>query len=410
MIHFRPRYDRLARRLAGAGLRADVVRAAWLSAALPLAALVAAALAGRPLTLPWAWLGGAALFPIALAWGRRRRAAVDAGRDLDRRHGLGELLITAIEVDRRGPASEVERRLLTDAAGALAAVADQATAAGDRETRRELETLAGIALLSLGLVLLGPTGRPPAVSWRLPPMESATGSESHGGGGDRSLGDRSGNGRVGSGGWGGGPLGDLGASLADHPAAGGLAQALAAGDAAAAAREARALAARAPDVSRPGRLDMAAELERAAAAAGADAALAAALREAARSLEAVDSEAMGLGLEDLAAELDRHAGGGQLPGAAPRPPEERIVGERAEAPVMSPAETVPLETAGGEAAVVTGAAREPAAADAATAGGGASRSGRAAAAGPQPGPDRLDVPWPWRSTVRRYFDRTPGGR
>jgi hypothetical protein len=81
------------------------------------------------------------------------RAARQLGGLLDRAFRLDDLVVTALEVDRRGPASDVEARLLDDAAAALARIEAEPSLLGDA-IAREAETLAATAMILAGLWLV----------------------------------------------------------------------------------------------------------------------------------------------------------------------------------------------------------------------------------------------------------------
>ncbi|MFN8424400.1 MAG: DUF58 domain-containing protein [Anaerolineae bacterium] len=103
----------------------------------------------------------AVIFAAAWLWPVRRHPSADV-RAIDRRFGLDELLVTAVEVDARGPRTPLEAQLLDDAAGRLTTI----PAAERREPGRlavELETAA-----ALGLMLLG--GSSLADRWRAAPL------------------------------------------------------------------------------------------------------------------------------------------------------------------------------------------------------------------------------------------------
>jgi hypothetical protein len=170
MIHFRLRYERLtahlaARRRREAALQAGAVAIAVLAAPPVLWA------AGLPLPSPLAW-AVAPLLVIAGAFavlGRARSAAALA-EELDRRFDLADLLVTAVEVDGRGPAGPLDVRLLDDAASALARLERDPRLEGDG-LRRSAARMAGVAtaVAGLWLVLLG-LATPP-----LPPASAVWG-------------------------------------------------------------------------------------------------------------------------------------------------------------------------------------------------------------------------------------------
>ncbi len=255
-------------------------------------------LAGLALPPAVAWIVFSGfVFVVAAAWQMRRRPVSELGRELDRRYELDDLMITAVEVDQRGPRSNVEGRLLDDAATAVATLGDE-RAIDDRASRREGETAAALLLVVVGLwLLVGTVGRPMPVE-ALPPLSD------HGGEGTS---DGSGAGASGSGGSGDPSegLGALAGALGDHAAAREIALALAGGDAAQAAREARSLAERAGDLSSAGRRDLADVLSQAAdEVEPTDPDLARALRQAAQAIESPDPDSAASGVDRLARELD----------------------------------------------------------------------------------------------------------
>lgn len=408
MIHFRIRYEGLRGRLGSARRKAGLARAAWMALVAPVVGLALFAAGRGPLSPGWWWLAAAVVFGAAVIWQWRPAAPGALDRDLDRRFGLGDLLVTAVEVDRRGVRSPIETRLLDDAALAVTAIGDGAALDG-RALRRELETLAGLGMVLAGLWLLaGTLAGPPDIA-RLPDLGTlASGGDGAGGG--------TGSGGAGSGGAGRSPeLGQMAGALGDHAAARDVADALAAGDPAAAARAARALADRADGISGPGRDALAETL----AGLGDDLApshpdLARALAEAARALRAGDRATPGAGIAGLAAQLDDLAVAAATPRT--RPPQTRA-GPPAARLVVAPT-PVALGTVDGDASRtrVRGRTTGPGPAgarvaddDTAPAGGTArpAAPGSAAVAG-----DPLRYPWRLRDTVRQYFtpaDGTLGG-
>ena len=115
MIHFRVRYERLRGRYRRSHKRVVLLRALWASLVLPLVAIWVRLVTSMSIPM---WLvllcAGAVFAAVALLQARQMEIA-EPSRALDRRYGLGELLVTAVEVDRRGPATSVEERLLDDA-------------------------------------------------------------------------------------------------------------------------------------------------------------------------------------------------------------------------------------------------------------------------------------------------------
>lgn len=406
MIHFRIRYEGLRGRLGSVRRRAGLVRAAWLALLAPLGGL-ALFVAGRgPLAPGGWWLAAAAVFGGAAAWLLRPAAPGAVDRDLDRRFGLNELLVTAVEVDRRGVRSPIETRLLDDAALAVSSIGDDGALDG-LTPRREAETLAALAMVLAGLWLLAGTLAGPPDTARLPdlgpPTADGTGAED---GGDA----------AGSRGAGASPeLGLMAGALVDHAAARDIADALAAGNPAAAARAARALADRADGLSSTGRDALAETLS--ALGDDLDAPhpdLARALDEAARALRAGGRATPGAGIEGLAEQLDSLAGGAlatphaRTPRMRDGPPAARLV----VIPTPMALATTPV---GAAQPRVRGRAADPAAiagsglaADETTGGGTASVAGAARAAIAGTAGDPLRYPWPFRDTVRQYF--TPAER
>ncbi len=404
MIHFRVRYERLRDRLGWVRRRAALVRAAWLALAVPLAGVVLSILRGAALA-PGLWLVGAGLvFVLAAWWGGRPAPEGALDRDLDRRFGLDELLVTAVEVDRRGPRGAIEARLLDDAASAVAEIGGERAIDG-RATRREVETFAALGLILAGLWLLaGTLGGPPPQA-RLPEIAA-------GGGGGDGAGSGPGSGD-GLGGGGGSPaMGRLAAELGDHAAARGIAAALGKGDPAAAARAARALADRAEALSPAGRAELSRTLDSLAEDLGPqDPTLAEALREAGRALRDPAAPSPNGGIERLAEALDALAGSSAArpaPTVAPRGrpglPAERLAVQ----PTPAAAGLKPERSRGGR---TTGMSARP----------GAETGGARTEARPVPvrggavtarpavvGADPLRYPWEMRDMVRQYFDPREG--
>jgi hypothetical protein len=153
VIHFRIRYEQLRAGLGGRRRREGLLRAAWLG--LGIIGLAAPAW-GAGWLGPWPWLWPAAavgLFMAATARMARPQAASELGEELDRRFGLDDLLVTAVEVDLRGPASPLEVRLLDDAATALARIERDPLLRGPGVVR-EAEALVGVAAAVVGAWLL----------------------------------------------------------------------------------------------------------------------------------------------------------------------------------------------------------------------------------------------------------------
>lgn len=406
MIHFRVRYERLRGRLGQVRRRAALFRAAWLALLVPLVALLAHFGTGARLALVPSLAGMGLVFAVSAAWQFRRFAEQELGRALDRRYDLDDLMITAVEVDRRGARSVVEGRLLDDAATAVATLGDERAIDG-RVARREGETTVALALIAAGLwLLVGTIGPPPSVQ-RLPPVPGfgvgAEGSGDEGGAGS-GLGRGSGRGTGAGDNFGvSSALSALAGALGDHAGAGELVAALARGDPAAAASAARALADRAAGLSSAGREDLAALMHKAAAEVESlDPELAAAVQQAARALESPQPAVAAAGVERLATELDSLA---VRPRAGPGAPDSAAHGRSAPQSRRLAVEPAPVPLAGGSGAPTDGSGP-------ATGQGAARREERAArelragaaTAGSEPvGPDPLRYPWVMRETVRHYF-------
>jgi len=404
VIHFRIRYERLRGRLGAVRRRAAVVRAAWLGLLVPLAGMVAHIAGVVPLA-PAIWATGAALVfaGVSLGWARPDPpAALD--RALDRRFGLEELLVTAVEVDQRGPRTSIESRLLDDAATAVAVLGGERAIDG-RATRREAETLVALALMLAGLWLLAGTlgGQPPLA--RLPELGALDGGGAGGsganGGGPGSLG--------------GDPstaMGLLAGALGDHAAARDIADALAAGDPTAAARAARMLADRATGLSPAGRSDLAETLEQLAGQMHPiEPGLSDALKQAAGALNDPTVESSVTGIEQLAQAFEALTVGGSPAGREPQPTARSRAGPAAERLAVRP---TPLAL-GAAAARGRRFTSGPALGDAAAADpsrveyrADPVRGGRAAGTPVAVGADPLRYPWELRDMVRQYF--APAGR
>lgn len=160
LVSFRLRYGTLRDRVAARRRQVAFLRALWLGLLAAGGAVPAAvALSGRVDAI---WIVGVAFgvwFGAVIALIRPASGA-DLGRRLDRLFRLDDLLVTALEVDRRGPASDVEARLLDDAGAALAEIAATPRLLAGT-VRREAETVVGVACLTAGLWLL--LGGVPAV-------------------------------------------------------------------------------------------------------------------------------------------------------------------------------------------------------------------------------------------------------
>lgn len=303
MIHFRLRYERLRDRLRQVSRGVVLARSALVGVAVAGAGAVATAL--RP-EGPWErWLPGAAIAAVVAAlWleRRARRSAVDVL--LDRRFALDDLIVTAVEVDRRGPRNALEVRLLDDAAATLAGLGGE-RAVSWRPVAIELEQLAGACCLVLGLVLLAHVRGRPSLPERLPDVPGLFGP---GGIGVAGVGAGPG---VGAG-RGDGPSAAQRAvaeALGDQAAAGDVARALHRGDEAGAARALRALADVAPGMSDSGRDGLEDAFEDASErTTPLDPTLGRALRDVARELASPDTARGRNALEALAARVDGGAG------------------------------------------------------------------------------------------------------
>lgn len=153
MIHFRIRYEQLRAVLARRRHHVAALRAGWLS--LIVLGVAAAAFAiGRLGPWPVLWpVAAASLFLAAWAAMARPQAPSELGEALDRLFALDDLLVTAVEVDERGPKSPLEVRLLDDAASALARIERDPRLIGPG-VAREAEALIGMSAVVAGAWLL----------------------------------------------------------------------------------------------------------------------------------------------------------------------------------------------------------------------------------------------------------------
>jgi hypothetical protein len=406
VIHFRVRYEGLRDRLLRADRRVRLLRAAWLAVLVPLGlAVLRLAVA---LTAGWWWIPATGL-AFAVAWLGTDRFArpTDLGRWLDRRFGLDDLVVTAVEVDRRGVRWPIELRLLDDAAIAVARLG-ATPALGARAVRREGETLAGVVLAAAGLWLVAVTVRPLPLPERLPDVSGVgiglDGARAPGDGGGSLPGASPGREPSPS-----AEMRALAGALADRAAARPVAAAIEQGDARGAARAARALGERADELSAPGRRDLAEALHAAADAVGkGDPALSDALRAAARALESPTSTGVQGALERLAAAIETLPTRGNAAGAIVQQPQVR---SRAAAPAPRLDVTaVPASLgaasggtrAGGVNAGGRARADAPVVAPEPVVGGGGAPGGSSG------GTDPLAYPWAQREVVRRYFARAAG--
>jgi hypothetical protein len=172
LIHFRIRYEQLRARLEAGRRGTAFVHALSLGLLVMLAAAVAWAL-GHPGPRLWLWPAAgvcvAAVGWVALA---RPRSVAELGELLDRRFGLDDLIVTALEVDRRGPVGPLDVHLLDDAASALARIErDPALESGD--SARAIESLAGVVCVVAGAWLLAAALTGGASGARLPDLPLA---------------------------------------------------------------------------------------------------------------------------------------------------------------------------------------------------------------------------------------------
>ncbi|MFQ5460329.1 MAG: hypothetical protein ACE5EL_06010, partial [Anaerolineae bacterium] len=149
MIHFRIRYEGLRRRLARRRRRVAILRGAWM-ALVPVALALAVSVVVRQRPSPRVWAPvSLGVLAISGIWIARPRSLREIGHALDSAFGLDDLLVTALEVDRRGPQGALEESLLDDAATALAESDDDRTlsdesrdqpraARAEHRTQREL--------------------------------------------------------------------------------------------------------------------------------------------------------------------------------------------------------------------------------------------------------------------------------
>lgn len=246
------------------------------------------------------WPGATLLFvgtagPILLQrWRRSRRGPEDDAAAIDRRFGLGELMVTALEVDRRPLPRGVELALLGDASATARRLRQGPLLGG--APRRAGELVAALALLAGGTWLLALV-RPLDSLAPFPPLGRLSLAGSGGGAGSGGMGEGPG---LLPGSAAAGAAGGLAGSLSDHGAGREIAEALAMGDPQQAAAAARRLADRADQLSPAGRRS-----------------LSEALRQAARQLaepqaelrSALDAAALALGGQALAdkASLERMA-------------------------------------------------------------------------------------------------------
>ena len=381
MIQFRVRYGELHQALRRAQRWRSLARAAWLSLWVPLAATALRA-AGGPAAPPALVAGLSALVLGFAAWRAQRRRSLDV-RSVDRRFGLDDLLVTAVEVDARGPRTALEGDLLAAAAAQVEAIPTDLRSEPAR-LRREAETVLAMALLAAGAQIV-------VDGWRRAPLPVAAVAP-----GDAVVAGAEGAGATGQAAAHRPADGALAAALADAPIAAPVAAALAAGDPWAAAQAVRALADQAESMSALGRSELAAALRDAQRrVAPDDPELAAAAARAADGLASATPPAGPNGLDALADALAARAARAAAtaaPRAAPR------AGVIATPPAGLPS-GAPGGIGAGSAAGAAGAAGdvEPAAVTGDSAGAVAGGGGARGAVGASD-----------REAVRRYFDRTAG--
>ena len=395
MIHFRVRYEQLRKRLGRLRRRAALFRSVWIGLLVPLAGLVAH-VAGLAPMQPTYWLGGAVLVTSAAAlWQLACAPDAQLGRDLDRRFALDDLMITAVEVDQRGVRSELEGRLLDDAATAVATLGD-GSAIDSRAARRELEAAVALLLVVAGLWLLAGTIGPPMTISRLPDLMVPGGS----GEGTRGTGVGDRLTRRGLPAGAAPALATAGWALGDHAAARGISAALSAGDAAQAARAARVLADRAAGLSDAGRDDLG-ELLRSAAdeVVEMDPALAEALTQAAEALASAEPSVAAEAISRLATTIEGAPARWDQSRGAPGPALNVEAGPPAARLSLDP-DTLALTGSdiGGSSASGSATSGPADAVEGPT----SVLGGLASTARPG-GNDPLRYPWRLRETVRRYF-------
>ncbi len=337
MINFRIRSERIQARVVGIRMRVALIRAAWL-ALVPILGFVLATIIRPDVRLSvWPWFAaGALVFVAGAGLGRRQRAESDVIRELDRKLGLGELLVTAAEVDRRGARTTLEKRLLDDGAAAIARFGGE-RAISDRPVRIEREALIGVCLIIFGTLAVREALRLPPDPDRLPPIailssgagpgdgsgpgsEPGTGGDGDGGGSGTTPGGRTPG------------LSPIAGAFTATAAGSETAAALNEGDARGAARALRSLADRAEELSPDGRKALGDALAKAAEDFGADGSeLAEAARSASDALRAEDDSASE-GLSALASALDAAASRGLADSPPPSireregPPLDRLQG------------------------------------------------------------------------------------
>ena len=299
MIHFRIRSERIQTRTIEIRRKVALIRAVWLGLLAPsIHVFLTMALPAYQISIVPSLLIGATVLLGMNLYGRRKRVESAVVAELDRRFGLGDLLVTAAEVDRRGARSVLDRRLLEDGAAAIAGLGGE-RAISDAPVRLEWEALFGVSLLLLGSFAVREASWAPLDPDKLPPISLASSNAGSGetmGSGPVSAGDRTAG------------LEGLASAFGSMAAGAEAAEALGRGDARAAARALRALADRAPELSTDGRETLSEALGFAAEKmSDASSDLAQAARNAAEALEA-DDDSSSEGLADLASALDAVAG------------------------------------------------------------------------------------------------------
>ncbi|MCC7019454.1 MAG: hypothetical protein IT332_06855 [Ardenticatenales bacterium] len=390
MIQFRVRYGQLRAEIDRARRRLAAARALWLALCVPLAALAMRLAGGPSVGAGWvALVGGLVLVGAALGPTARRRG--DDARMLDRRFGLDELLVTAVEVDARGPRTALEDRLLDDAAGRLAIIRRGETAEPER-LWVEIETAAALALILAGGTILTGSIRIAA----LPAPRDAAGVSA--GAAGSAPGPESAGGRAP-----GAADRVMAGALRDESMAQSVVAALADGDRRTAVLALRTLADQTRDLSPAGRSNLSEALRDAGAAlAPIDPELAAAASLAADGLRRATPPADAQALQSLADALASSAERAPRAGSAALPAGTQASRIRAAATTRGVASGGPGNIGAppsGGAAVHGERLVDPAAVRGGAAGG--SRSAAAAGAG--------SVPLAEQETVRRYFARTGDG-
>ncbi|MEO8082724.1 MAG: hypothetical protein ABI780_02815 [Ardenticatenales bacterium] len=387
MIQFRVRYGQLRRELRVSHHQRAAGRALWFALLVPLGALAARLFGAQAVGWPVLAAATAAAFAAAWAWSVHHGAGIDV-RAIDRRLALDDLLVTAVEVDARGPRTPLESQLLDDAAGRLAHL----RAADRHEPHRiavEIETAAALGLILVGGTLLADRWRTGPVPSPLPAIagRSAIGADTAHAGAE--AGDARSPGPAENG---------LASALRDQAVAHGVVEALAHGDPQAAAEALRSLADHAEELSSVGRADLADALADASKAiAPIDSALALAAAQAGQGMRdpTPPAAANGLGAladalaslvnRDLGPSATAMASGAATGRLSPAPTTAALAGGAAGGLPVAPIGHAPLGAGEGAPGRVDG-------------GGSSGRGGQGGA-----GAD--GVPPAQREAVRRYFAR-----